>query len=351
MTITLDPRDAEFFGDIESLSKQIGNVGVNKSKGRLEMLGALQRVVKQFVDKYGVNDSTLSDGKKVAAELGEHYEKLYQNLFPSLSCGIPKLDELIGGICPQRVYLFAARPGHGKTAMIVSMKRAHLDLGMSVYIASAEMSRLSLGERLVAQYSHIPVSAQKPGISRSQFERLFEAANKIAETMLFVNDSSGLTIEQMDRDLKYLSDNDQRAEVCYIDYVQLLKSEITDNRASSVEKLTYISNEVLNLSKKHDIPIIAAVQENRDSEKRVSFDAKLSDIKGAGQFEQDAHFVAHIKNEVPEAGSDRIIRENDFGKPVLYKAQIKINKNRTGPKGEVSLLYNAPMMEFGDLYD
>lgn len=351
MTITLDPRDAEFYGDIESLSKQIGNVGVNKSKGRLEMLGALQRVVKQFVDKYGINDATLCDGKKIADELSEHYEKLYQNLVPSLSCGIPKLDELIGGICPQRVYLFAARPGHGKTAMIVTMKRAHLDKGMSVYVASAEMSRLSLGERLAAHYSQIPVAQQKPGITRTQFERLYEATNQIRETMLFVNDSSGLTVEQMDRDLKHLADNDQKADVCYIDYVQLLKSEISDNRASSVEKLTYISNEVLNLSKKHDIPIIAAVQENRESEKRATFDAKLSDIKGAGQFEQDAHFVAHIKNEVPETGSERILRENDFGKPILYKAQIKINKNRTGPKGEVNLIYNAPMMEFGDLYD
>ena len=78
-----------------------------------------------------------------------------------------------------------------------------------------------------------------------------------------------------------------------VDYAQLIRSE----GRSTEEKQSGVSQGLLALAKELQIPVLALAQLNRDCEKRADKRPQLSDLRGSGQWEQDAHCIAFIFRE------------------------------------------------------
>ena len=85
------------------------------------------------------------------------------------------------------------------------------------------------------------------------------------------------------------------------------------------------------------MPIIALSQLSRGVESRIDKKPQLSDLRESGSIEQDADVVIMIYRE-------EYYDPEDPDKKGL--TDLLIRKNRNGPVGEVSLMFNAPTMKF-----
>jgi replicative DNA helicase len=73
-----------------------------------------------------------------------------------LMTGFPVLDELLGGLRPGSVYVPAARPGAGKTALALCIAHNVASQGLGALIFSLEMGKNDVTQRLLALESGLP---------------------------------------------------------------------------------------------------------------------------------------------------------------------------------------------------
>jgi replicative DNA helicase len=119
-------------------------------------------------------------------------------------------------------------------------------------------------------------------------------------------------------------------DIIIIDYLQLLKADNTyrGNRAAEVGE---ISRAIKNLAMELNIPIIALSQLNRASMGRDDKEPTMSELREAGNIEQDASVIMLLWN----------IDENDKS-----KKGCKIEKNRQGECGKIVMRFNGDTMRF-----
>ena len=100
------------------------------------------------------------------------------------------------------------------------------------------------------------------------------------------------------------------------------------NRAAEVGE---ISRAIKNLAMELNIPIIALSQLNRASMGRDDKEPTMSELREAGNIEQDASVIMLLWN----------IDENDKS-----KKGCKIEKNRQGECGKIVMRFNGDTMQF-----
>lgn len=351
MDLKLERPDDVFRETLRTYAKDLSSVSQSEGLNRDEILRRIQKLTAQLVSAFSTEERNIKNSVDLANELQEHYEKLFQNETLPLNSGMGELDRLLVGFQDECVYLFCARPGQGKTSILMTIARNMLDSGKCVYVASAEMSGLALGKRLVGYYGNFPVCFQKPGISDNDVRRLYDATAILAEKQLYVNDTPCIAVEAIDSDLRYLSDEGVRVDAVMIDYVQLVTSRIVRDQTDGFKVGSAVSMATTMLAKKYHLPLICAGQQNREVDKRATKSGKLSDLRGTGQLEQDAHMVAFLHNERPEKTTDervlRVSRDGDL--PSMWECDIQVEKHRDGATGWAKLKYDAPLMEFGEL--
>ena len=84
--------------------------------------------------------------------------------------GIDSLDRLCGGLTDGELTVVGARPGMGKTALVVSLIRNLVKQGIGCGLFSLEMSKHELVQRLASQESGIYAYKMKQG-ELSEFDR------------------------------------------------------------------------------------------------------------------------------------------------------------------------------------
>lgn len=347
MTEPLEVDSLKFFQDLGVLGEQLQVLSAQKGADIDQVLRAMEHKMVQFIDTYSLEERRIQHAAQIAVDLQEFYQRLFNKEIVFLTSGIPALDTLLLGFMPDCVYLFVARPGAGKTSLLMSLARNMLQDGKTIYVASAEMSNRALGQRLVGYLTGIAVANQMPGITPLELEQLNDGAIELSDKHLYSNDTPCIAIEAIDADLRFLTQNGVVVDAVFIDYVQLVRSRRAAVNAGEYEMATAVSNATTLLAKKYHIPVLAAAQQNREVEKRTNKEAKLSDIRGSGGLEADAHLVAYIHNEKPATASDdRVIRVSGSGIPIIYESEIQVAKHRNGPTGWVKVKYNAPLMEF-----
>jgi len=161
------------------------------------------------------------------------------------------------------------------------------------------------------------------------------AASRLAESKIFIDDTSGLSILELRAKARRLK-SQHNIEAIFIDYLQLVRS--TSRRAQDNRQLEIaeISSGLKGLAKELSIPVVVLAQLNRNPEQRTG-DSKgrprLSDLRESGSIEQDADLVGLLVREEYYADSDEE-KEASLGKATLI-----IAKQRNGPVGDVPLTF------------
>ena len=133
-----------------------------------------------------------------------------------------------------------------------------------------------------------------------------------------------------------------------IDYLQLISGTGRENRQQEVSE---ISRQLKILAKELKVPVIALSQLSRGVEQRQDKRPVLSDIRESGSIEQDADIVAFLYRDdyYDRAGAD----DEDDGfndvPEVDNKVEVIIEKNRSGSRGTVELLFLKEYNKFASI--
>lgn len=237
-----------------------------------------------------------------------------------IKTGFPELDKLIGGWERQEeLATIAARPGVGKSWVLLKCAVAALEQGLNVGIYSGEMSEKKVGYRFDTLVSHISNYSISKGIVDIQNEYKlyidslkdkFKGSLKIL-TPAMINGVAGVTalrafIEKEDLD------------ILFVDQHSLLED---DRKARDpVTKAANISRDLKNLQVMKKIPIVAVSQQNRE---KTENGATTANIAQTDRISQDSTILIFLEQK------DSILtlnltksRDSETGKSLKYAIDL-----------------------------
>ena len=125
---------------------------------------------------------------------------------PGLKTGVPDLDNVTLGLKKGELVLIAARPGQGKTSLALNLARyVGEHSGQTVAIFSLEMSREELVQRLLSSAAMVDGKKLATGrLSAAEWDRVVAAAAQLNKTDIRVDDTSTLTVADMNAQCRRL---------------------------------------------------------------------------------------------------------------------------------------------------
>ena len=249
--------------------------------------------------------------------------------------GFGDLDRTLSGLQKANLVILAARPGQGKTALVINMAQ-HIAVKqkIAVGIFSLEMSKEELVDRLLVSQADVDAWRLKTGkLTEDDFSKISNAMGELAEAPIFIDDTPGLSLIEMRSKARRLQmEHDVRLIV--VDYLQLVDpGKKYDNR---VQEVGMVSQSLKNLARELNVPVLAASQLSRAVEHRGEKRPQLADLRESGSIEQDADVVMFIYRP------DYEMQSGTHSIPT----KLLIAKHRNGATGEIDLLFRGDRIRF-----
>jgi replicative DNA helicase len=255
-----------------------------------------------------------------------------------LSTGFATLDEMTGGLQPGELFILAARPSMGKTALALNLGRnAAIDSGKRVAVFSLEMTTRSLVMRMLSSEAQVDFAAFRSGlISTDAHSRLMESAGRLSEAEIWIDESASVSILEIRAKCRRLK-SQHGLDLVIVDYLQLARGD--RNTQSREQEISEISRGLKGLAKELDIPVLALSQLNRGPETRKEDKRPmLADLRESGAIEQDADIIGFIYRDIVYN------KETEFEN----LAELIIAKQRNGPTGTCKLEFEGRYAQFRD---
>src|ERR1043166_2956558 len=256
-----------------------------------------------------------------------------------LSTGFAKFDEMTGGLHGGELFILAARPSMGKTALALNIAQhvaTNPRMRKPVAVFSLEMSSSSLLTRLLCAAARVDQHKFRAGyLNADERRKLQVALADLTESPLFLDDTAGGNLVDVHAKLRRLK-SQHGLSLVVIDYLQLMSSRgRSENRNQEVSA---ISRGLKLMAKDLDVPFLVLSQLSRASETRPGdHKPQLSDLRDSGSIEQDADLVGFIYREE--------VYKKDR-EDVKGLADLIIAKQRNGPIGTVPLRFLGPYTRF-----
>ena len=244
----------------------------------------------------------------------------------------PELDDILaGGLHPGRPYLFAGRPGGGKSLALTNVAAYAAEQGHPGALFSVEMGTMEIASRILAaggraEYGQI-TSRQLNDFNRG---RVAVYAHDAREIPLWVSDQAPISIDQIRAQARTL----KRAgglDFVAVDYVQLLKAG--DSRLPRERQIAEISWGLKTMAKELDIAVISACQLNRAPAKERR-PPTIAELRESGALEQDSDVVILLHHNLVE------------GQPT-GEVDLIVGKNRTGKLTQITLPFRGYQARIG----
>ncbi|HNT74923.1 MAG TPA: replicative DNA helicase [Anaerolineae bacterium] len=303
--------------------------------------------VEQVVDKseqalFGVSQNRATRDLQPIQEVAQRYfdrvEYLYDHRGEPMGVpsGFRDMDRVLGGFQRSDLLILAARPGVGKTSLMLTFALKAAEMRHTLAFFSLEMSAEQLVQRMVAAISQIDAQRLRLGqLQDDEWPRFTDAIAHLSELPVYIDDTPSISVLQLRTKCRRLQ-SERGLEMVFIDYLQLMNSDMhSDNR---VQEVSYISRGLKGLARELDVPVMTASQLSRAVEQRTDKRPVLSDLRESGSLEQDADIVMFIYR-------DELYNENTEAPNI---ADILIAKHRSGPTGTVQLFFNKRLTQFLD---
>jgi replicative DNA helicase len=259
-----------------------------------------------------------------------------------LATGYVDLDRMTNGLNPGDMWVLAARPSMGKTALAMgiaeyvamSRKDGKWDyVGKPVAVFSLETSRIRLVRRMMCGKAHVTLQKLRDGmLKEADFPALTNAASKLGELPIYIDETPGLRLFEFKARARWAAVK-LGVKLILIDYLQLMKSGSKRAEFSRVLELTEISAAIKEIGRELNVPIIAIAQLNREAEKHESGRPKMSHLRECGAVEQDADVIGLIYR------AEYYAQDENVKKEVEGEAELIIAKHKDGPVGTIPLTF------------
>jgi len=270
-------------------------------------------------------------------------EKLSQNKgdMNGIATGFFKLDKITSGLKPHELIIVAARPGMGKTAFALNLATNIAISGKTVALFNMEMSAEQLVMRMLASVGQIEGGKLKSGnLKNEDWKRVNEAISRLADTKMYIDDTAGMTINEIRAKCRRLASMKDGLDIVIIDYLQLIQGS-DRYKGNRVQEVTEISRSLKTLAMELKIPVIALSQLSRSVEGKGRKDNRpiLSDLRESGSIEQDADIVAMLHRD-DYYDREQLIDEN------TSRTTLIIAKHRNGPVTDIPLIFKTNTSTF-----
>ena len=271
------------------------------------------------------------------------------NTVTGLPSGFSELDKMTTGFHDDELIILAARPGVGKTAFALNVAQfVGLKTDKTVAMFSLEMGAEQLVQRMLASEGLIDSQHLRTGqLTDEEWRKLVVAAGSLDNTSIYIDDTPGIKMSEIRAKARRLAKEKGNLGLIVIDYLQLIEGPRSESRQQEVSA---ISRQLKKLAKELHIPVIALSQLSRSVEQRQDKRPVLSDIRESGSIEQDADIVAFLyrddyyRDERDEDDEVEVEAEEDNG-----EVEVIIEKNRSGTRGTVKLMFSKPYNRFSNL--
>lgn len=242
--------------------------------------------------------------------------------------GLIDLDKFFrGGVRSGRLYLIAARPGGGKSALLDTIALNGAKAGYRFGILSTEMSTTERVNRMISQVSGIDSQRIESGqILEDEWPAYYHACELVGDLPIMWDDTETLSLSEIRRKAHVMAE--QGIDALIVDCVNLIDAEMP--YAKPYERINAVCYglKAIARSKDFDIPILAAHHISRAGE---DGEPTLKDLEQAG--EKPADVVMFIYQDATDKAMQNV-------------RKLKIAKHRNGPTGYVDLIWRGNLTRF-----
>jgi len=264
---------------------------------------------------------------EAVSEVYTEFEQIQNGTIPAVvPTGYGDIDRYLHGWRRQEQSIIAARPGIGKTALLIALAIKSARAGYGTLIFSAEMSYKMLVKRML-QAAGV---GNLPGLSeRIDWPGIADNLGQLAVLPLWIDDPPTINVMELRAKAMRLSAR-HRIDHIFVDYVQLISGP--RKRRERYLEIGDITKQLKQLCREMDNHICTAAQLSRKAENvRPTLDA----LKESGAIEEDADNVIflHRPREIPD-GTEAVSTE------------VIIAKQRNGPTGSATLAWIPKRVTF-----
>lgn len=249
--------------------------------------------------------------------------------------GFYDLNAMTSGFQRSDLVIIAARPSMGKTALCLNIAE-HIGITQKKVVAifSLEMSKEQVVQRMVCSRAAVDANKMRFGqLQQEDWTRLGVAFGDLGDAQIYIDDTPVMSVMEMKAKARRLKAEQGDLGLVIIDYLQLMEGQRPDNR---VQEISDISRGLKAFARELDVPVIALSQLSRAVEARQNKHPMLSDLRESGSIEQDADMVMFIYR-------DEYYNPESTNKG---EAELIIAKQRNGPTGKVTLLFQPNITKF-----
>lgn len=276
------------------------------------------------------------DTKVIDNEFMEKEIEYLKGISEGMKTGFTDLDYQWGGLKPGCTYLIASRPAMGKTAFALNIVQSMaIKENHRIAYFSLEQSKEQLVKRLLSMESR--ENLYKPYInnmSEEGWNNVISAAKQIGNSNLIIDDTPGISVEALDRELskEIMSDVD----VVIIDYLQLLN---TDNEAKhELCGINYICEYLKRIAENHETAIVVLSQLLRRPDEREDHRPVISDFYSKDMVNYFSYVSFIYRDEYYDNQTE-----------LRNIAEIITVRNRYGNIGAVNLVWLPEYQKFCNL--
>ncbi|CAD7483566.1 replicative DNA helicase [Lacticaseibacillus paracasei] len=318
--------------------------------------GLVEDAERQIMDvSENRNQAGFKQIKDVLNQAMAQIDQLYQNdqAITGLPTGFRDLDKITTGLHEDEMIILAARPAVGKTAFALNIaQNVGTKTDKSVAIFSLEMGAEQLVNRMLCSEGSIDANHLRTGqLNEEEWQNLIIAMGSLSKAKIYMDDTPGIRMAEIRAKCRRLAREQGDLGLIIIDYLQLIEGSGQENRQQEVSA---VSRQLKKLAKELHVPVIALSQLSRGVEQRQDKRPVLSDIRESGSIEQDADIVAFLYRDdyYRDAEGDEDDDDqggNDDGDDNVGEVEVIIEKNRSGPRGTVKLLFVKSYNKFTNI--
>lgn len=238
----------------------------------------------------------------------------------------PNLNDFItGGLKPKKLYIVGARPGNGKTLMLLNMATHAASMGKSTVVFSLEVGVEEIMSRTITSESRISFNQmQLNRIDAESFDRINAHREEAQHWPLRIYDDNWMNVEWIASKCRRIK-RERGLDLVVVDYLQLVSS--SSKGIPRQEQVAEMSRAFKLLSKELDCAVVIACQLNRAAAAE-GHRPTVAELRESGALEQDADVVMLLQ------------RQKIHGEPGP-DLDVILDKNRNGAPGTVTLTWAA----------
>lgn len=322
-----------------SLALQLADDCYHQREGALER--AEQKITEIVLGTDSKPVSTLSDAiDRYLKSYEERRDNFKKGITPGIATHFRDLDRLLGGMLKSRLYVLAARPSLGKTALSLNISLNIIQHARHVLFFSLEMDEDEIVQRILSMDTHIDQAFLRDGdTDDEQDEEIRARAKNLKGLDLKLDDRSYLLSHIRSKAMQ--EHRRKPLDLIVVDYLQLIEAS-TEGRGRNEmrsEEVSKLSKGLKKLARELKVPVLALAQLNRKSEESDA--PQLSHLGESSSIEKDSDVVMFIHCDELE------MEKRNNNEP--YRLSIIVRKHRNGRIGKVDLMFRPRLTKFENL--